>query len=470
MGESQEQDSSTGVTRRSRIPARLPFIEPESPVPRNSTNAASSLAGNGHGSSFTEAFSFLRNTEFYSPPPPKPAAPPSAPASTSSGAAASTATIAPLDQEVNLASLSAQARNQILVSRRQQGNPILKHIRNVRWMFMDIVPDYILGQTSCALYLSLRYHLLHPDYIYHRIRELTKGFRLRVVLCHVDVDDVIKPLHEVTKTCLLHDCSLLCAWSQEECARYLETIKSYENKPADYIQERTDNDYLSRLTNALTTVRHVNKTNVVSLGAAFGTLAGVFQASMDDLARCPGIGERKVKRLYDAFHEPFRRVPAVKVKVEGADVGDVTSSLVSEAQTQVPGASGSGDQAGEGNTSLGQESIPTSKLISREGDVSLREALNAARSRVNEKSGLLTKDEASPSKRSLTSPTKKGKISPNKRKRVVETSNPAVTVDGQLKGSSSPATNLETQSSTDNVSGKIADNLEGEYIVTLDDD
>uniref|UniRef100_A0A5B6YSS1 DNA excision repair protein ERCC-1 n=2 Tax=Davidia involucrata TaxID=16924 RepID=A0A5B6YSS1_DAVIN len=31
-------------------------------------------------------------------------------------------------------------------------------------------------------------------------------------------------------------------------------------------------------------------------------------ASMEDLARCPGIGERKVRRLYDTFHEPFKRV------------------------------------------------------------------------------------------------------------------------------------------------------------------
>jgi DNA repair protein Rad10 len=72
----------------------------------------------------------------------------------------------------------------------QQGNPVLKHIRNVRWVFGDIVPDYLLGQTTCALYLSLRYHLLHPDYLYFRIRELQKSFRLRVVLCHIDVVSV----------------------------------------------------------------------------------------------------------------------------------------------------------------------------------------------------------------------------------------------------------------------------------------
>lgn len=238
-------------------------------------------------STFTEAFSFLKNSESYSPPPPR------------------TASASGTSRKPDVA--PGQARNAIIVSPRQQGNPMLKHIKNVRWMFADIVPDYVLGQSSCALYLSLRYHLLHPDYVYFRIRELQKSFRLRVVLCYVDVEDVVKPLHEVTKTALLHDCSLLCAWSQEECARYLETIKIYENKPADDIQERTDHDYLSRLTSALTTIRLVNKTNVVTLGSTFGTLAAIMGASMEELARCPGIGERKVKRLHDAFHEPFRR-------------------------------------------------------------------------------------------------------------------------------------------------------------------
>lgn len=92
-------------------------------------------------------------------------------------------------------------------------------------------------------------------------------------------EDTVKPLLEVTKTALLHDCTLLCAWrcllqssyflliwklisitlllvdttycdiscSMTECARYLETIKVYENKPADLIQGQMDTDYLSRV-------------------------------------------------------------------------------------------------------------------------------------------------------------------------------------------------------------------------------
>ena len=46
--------------------------------------------------------------------------------------------------------------NAILVSKRQEGNPVLKHMRNVRFQFADIVPDYQMGGQTCALFLSLR--------------------------------------------------------------------------------------------------------------------------------------------------------------------------------------------------------------------------------------------------------------------------------------------------------------------------
>lgn len=318
MGTQEEtekrQQQSGKVTVR--IPSHQEVLEKSQPQRLTSLFCPSSSSNNSNppapASSFSEAFSFVKNTEFYTPPPPPPPPPPQSSSNEQGTNSSASGNLAP--------TVVAQGRNAIIVNRRQQGNPILKHIRNVRWKFGDIVPDYLLGQNTCALYLSLRYHLLHPDYIYYRIRELQKCFKLRVVLCHVDVEDVIKPLHEVTRTALLHDCTLLCGWSVEECARYMETIKMYENKPADLIQERTDNDYLSRLSSTLTTVRHVNKNDVVALGSTFGTLSGIMGASMEELAGCPGIGERKVKRLYDTFHEPFRRVVKYSGTASGTDV------------------------------------------------------------------------------------------------------------------------------------------------------
>lgn len=197
--------------------------------------------------------------------------------------------------------------NAVLVSHKQKGNPVLKHIANVRKEFSDIVPDYMIGANSCALFLSLRYHLLKPDYIHFRIRELQRSFTLRILLCHVDVDDVVEPLQQVTKAAIANNMTLICVWSDLECARYLETFKAYESKPADLIQGRADEDYLSRLNAAITTVRGVNRTDVLTLGATFHTAAGIMQASMDELSTCPGIGPTKIRRLFEAFHEPFRK-------------------------------------------------------------------------------------------------------------------------------------------------------------------
>ncbi|KAL8155388.1 DNA excision repair protein ERCC-1 [Apium graveolens] len=288
-------------------------------------------------SSFSQAFNFIKNSDLYSPPPPPPPAP-STPAPSSgginveapaSGAGASSSGSTYVRPHGN-------SRNAILVSHRQKGNPLLKHVRNVRWEFADIVCDYLLGQDTCALYLSVRYHLLHPDYLYFRIRELQKKFKLRVVLCHIDVEDVVKPLLEITKTSMLHDCTLLCGWSLEECGRYLETMKVYQHKSADIIQGQMDTDYMSRLTHSLTSIRHVNKTDVVTLGSTFGSLSHIMDASMEDLGRCPGIGERKVKRLYETFHEPFKRVVSHKTTIFGTPTktAPVSEGNINEKDTE----------------------------------------------------------------------------------------------------------------------------------------
>ena len=56
----------------------------------------------------------------------------------------------------------------MLVSHTQKGNPVLSHIRHVWWEYASIVPDYVIGRNSCALYLSLRFHRLNANYLYKR--------------------------------------------------------------------------------------------------------------------------------------------------------------------------------------------------------------------------------------------------------------------------------------------------------------
>ncbi|XP_065390671.1 DNA excision repair protein ERCC-1 isoform X2 [Macaca fascicularis] len=187
--------------------------------------------------------------------------------------------------------------NSIIVSPRQRGNPVLKFVRNVPWEFGDVIPDYVLGQSTCALFLSLRYHNLHPDYIHGRLQSLGKNFALRVLLIQVDVKDPQQALKELAKMCILADCTLILAWSPEEAGRYLETYKAYEQKPADLLMEKLDQDFVSRVTECLTTVKSVNKTDSQTLLTTFGSLEQLIAASREDLALCPGLGPQKVRWL-----------------------------------------------------------------------------------------------------------------------------------------------------------------------------
>lgn len=80
----------------------------------------------------------------------------------------------------------------------------------------------------------------------------------------------------------------MLAWSAEEAGRILETYKTLEDKPPDLIMEKNNPDPHSKLVEALTSVKSVNKTDAATLIAAFGTMEGIVAASIEDLSMCPG--------------------------------------------------------------------------------------------------------------------------------------------------------------------------------------
>jgi len=69
--------------------------------------------------------------------------------------------------------------------------------------------------------------------------------------------------------------------------------------------EKTEQDFVSKLTECFTTVKSINETDAVTLLSTFKTLDGVMKASKEDLSLCPGFGPQKAKRVHDIFQEPF---------------------------------------------------------------------------------------------------------------------------------------------------------------------
>ena len=192
------------------------------------------------------------------------------------------------------------------MSSRQRGNPILKSIRLVPWEFSDtIVPDYIVGAKAGALYLSVRYHQLNPDYIHERLKTFT-GFELRILLVQVDIKEPHHALKQLMRIAILSELTLMLAWSPEEAGKILETYKVFENKPPDMIMEKANPNPHSRLIEALTTVKSVNKTDAATLINVFGSLEKITSASIEDLTLCPGFGPQKAQRLHKVLHQTFK--------------------------------------------------------------------------------------------------------------------------------------------------------------------
>ncbi|KNC51778.1 excision repair cross-complementing rodent repair deficiency [Thecamonas trahens ATCC 50062] len=254
-------------------------------------------------------FGSFQNSRHYQAPAPLPVRSQSASASVGTnvpGPRSDAAAEAAMARPESIVS-SASSSRCIVVSGRQRGNPLLKFIRRVPWEYGSIVPDFRLGAFTCALFLSLKYHNLHPEYLGTRIIELGREYRVRVLLCLVDIEGNAEALTQLASICLASELTLVLAWSMTEAARYLETLKAYENKGPEAIQSRTEQDYFSRLTDTLTAVRGVNKTDAATLATAFGSVANMLTASLEELAVVPGLGARKVTTMYDVFNTPFKR-------------------------------------------------------------------------------------------------------------------------------------------------------------------
>ncbi|KAJ2272386.1 ssDNA endonuclease and repair protein rad10 [Coemansia sp. RSA 451] len=224
------------------------------------------------------------------------------PTTTTATVASPTPTRAPLTP-----TKQARAYTQMVqVNELQRGNPLLSSIRNVRWTYSNtIIPDFEVGRSSCILYLSIKYHRLHPEYISQRIEALGRSYTTRVLLVYMDTDDSKVPLREINRVALLGDMTLLLAWSLDEAGRYVETLKAYEHKQPDIIRERVEDTYVGRLNSFLTSIRSVNKTDVLTLASNFKSMDKVACATVEELAMCPGIGELKAQRIYKAFNDSF---------------------------------------------------------------------------------------------------------------------------------------------------------------------
>ena len=218
----------------------------------------------------------------------------------------------------------------ILVSPRQKGNPILNSVKSTAWEYSDIPADYVLGATTCALFLSLKYHRLHPEYIYNRIRDLKGQYDLRIVLTMVDVESHEDSLRELSKTSLVNNVTIMLCWSAQEAGRYLELFKTFEHAATTSIRAKQSSTYSENMVEFITVPRGINKTDAVGLVSNFGSIRTAINAGPEEIGLIAGWGDKKVQRWCNAVKEPFRVKKAAK---RGPTRGNTQAGLSRDAST-----------------------------------------------------------------------------------------------------------------------------------------
>ncbi|VEU22779.1 DEKNAAC103825 [Brettanomyces naardenensis] len=217
--------------------------------------------------------------------------------------------------------LRKQTFRSIQVKKNQNGNPLLSSLTNVSYEFNGRIHDvdYLINSHCFALFLSVKYHKLHPEYIYHRIKKIgynpNNKSMVRVLLALVDVENADDAMRELNKLCMFNNMTLVTAWSFEQCADYLTALKQCEmNAGKTLIQGNLrrnddmsdDGNYYERVVEVLTSVRTVNKTDAVNMISRFGSMRELCQnANEENLQDVPGVGGQKVGRLLKVINEPF---------------------------------------------------------------------------------------------------------------------------------------------------------------------
>ncbi|ANB10988.1 Rad10p [Sugiyamaella lignohabitans] len=195
----------------------------------------------------------------------------------------------------------------IVNAKKQKQNPVLKHIRGVGYYMDDIVPDFITGHNSCALFLSIKYHNIHKEYIYKRIQQLNKAFEHRVLLVLVDVDNPAAALLELDIISLRAGLQMIITWNMEEAGKYLVLLKQLENASATGISGQKKESYKEQLIEVMNRISRssINKTDAVTLVANFGSLKNAILDGGDNVELIHGWGSTKAKVFRDAINEPF---------------------------------------------------------------------------------------------------------------------------------------------------------------------
>lgn len=126
---------------------------------------------------------------------------------------------------------------------------------------------------------------------------------------HLIYDALLK---ELTILSIRTNFTLLICWNYDEAAKHIENYRLNIDKSAEIIMGKNFNTNQTNnavnqqsLTDALTSIKGINRTDAVTLLSTFETFENLVNANSDEISLCPGISMVKAERLHAIFNKPF---------------------------------------------------------------------------------------------------------------------------------------------------------------------
>lgn len=207
--------------------------------------------------------------------------------------------------------------NQVQVAKSQTGNPLLEYL-NIFQMNSKIKDvDYVINSKCVALFLSLKYHKLHPEYIYNKMKKVTytRDDILRVLLVLVDIEDFQDTVRELNKLALFNKITIILAFSNEQCAIYLQNLKYVEREASKRIIQGVkskdeevladEGKFLERLVDTVSSIKSITTSDAKSLLGKYGSIKALVEADAAGILSVEGMGDLKTDRFLQTLHQPW---------------------------------------------------------------------------------------------------------------------------------------------------------------------
>lgn len=193
--------------------------------------------------------------------------------------------------------------SKVWVNENQRGNHLLQKLTSIAWEIGPTSYDFQVGDLTGILYICLRYHLAHGKYLEERMKRVS-ALKRKVLVCHVDVVEYSQSMVEINALCVSHGFTCIVAANLLESARYIESYFTFERSTARKIKKRIVDGETA--VSCLTSIQHINKTDATTLLKRFRSLAGIMEASLEELLLCNGMGERKARAIQATFQSSLR--------------------------------------------------------------------------------------------------------------------------------------------------------------------